>query len=196
MFLTNSTKQISLCLGLAILAGCQTAPVPSAAPEKVEAPVVVPVAGPAAAPAAKMVVTEAAKAAAQRLMDGQQDHEMLTTTAFTNYPQFTTENWSGLVLNSKVTTQSLGHVSNFKLMRIEVHPLNDGRIRVWVEFANYSPDPVIPEVACQYNPEDEGAYAKFRALPELAPGKKILTYFESRRPAPDAYSILIRNKRK
>ena len=189
-----------LCLlPLLALAGCETAPVTSPQPAAVSTPVHA--MGPAAAPAviapakATEAVTEAATEAAKRLMDGSQPHEMLRTSAFASFPQFTTENWSGLVLNSKVSTQSLAHTSNFRVLRIEIHPLLDGRIRVWLELGNFSNKPVTPEVACQFTPEDDTKNAKFATMAELGAGKKAVGYFESRLGAPYAYSILARNKR-
>jgi hypothetical protein len=181
---------------LGVLAGCETTP---QKPASTVAPASQPVAAPAAqapvATAPTIMVTTAAREAAQRLMESTQPHELLKTSAFASYPQFTSQNWSGLVLNSKVSTQSLAHTSNFKILRIEIHPLMDGRVRVWMEIANFSGQTVMPEVACQFTPEDEDKNAKFRTMPELGPGKRTVAYFESRENAPYGYSILARNKR-
>lgn len=190
-----------LCLlgviSLVALVGCDSTPQKPAAQPAATPMATQPVAAPVSVPVAahQQEATAAAKEAAQRLMDGMQPHEMLKTSAFVGYPQFTSANWSGLVLNSKVSTQSLAHTSNFRILRIEIHPLMDGRVRVWVEIANFSGNKVTPEVACQFTPEDDDKNAKFTSMPELGAGKRTVTYFESRQNAPNGYSLLARNKR-
>lgn len=199
------TMRIFGSLGLitlfALLAGCQSAPqtapaaaagVPVATAPENPAP-----AGPveSAAPAAPSDQTEAALEARDRLLKGSQQHQVLVQSGFRGMPGFTTANWSGLVLSLKDVKQGIVVGFGYRIDRVEIHPLTDGRLRVWVEVINRTEARLQPEGACEFRPVPDAPLLKFRPLPAVGPKGSILVAFESDKPQMEGYSILVRNKR-
>ena len=187
---------VSLVTLLALLAGCQSAPKPGPLPAA--AIVVAPVAvAPAvvAAPEAEPERTEAALEARDRLLKGPQQHQMLVKSAFRDAPGFTTAHWSGLVLSLKDVKQGIVVGFGYRIDRVEIHPLTDGRLRVWVEVVNRTDERLQPEGACEFRPMPDAPLLKFKPLPAVPPNGRILVAFESERPQMEGYSILVRNKR-
>ncbi|MET0262904.1 MAG: hypothetical protein ABW223_08395 [Rariglobus sp.] len=181
---------------LVLLAGCQSKPAPAPAPPPV---VVTAPAGPVVAPTVPADVlperTEAALEARDRLLKGGQQHQVLMQSAFRHAPGFTVANWSGLVLSPKDLKQCIVVSSRYKVERVEIHPLTDGRLRVWVEVGNLGDSRIQAEGACEFRPVPEEKGVKFKLLPLLEKQGKIIVSFESERPQMEGYSILIRNRR-
>lgn len=139
--------------------------------------------------------TDAALAARDRLLKSGQQHQVLMQSAFRNAPGFTVANWSGLVLSPKDLRHGVVVGSGYRVLRVEIHPLSDGRLRVWVEVANQSKNVVQPEGACEFRPSPEEKTVKFKLLPAIAAQGTIVVSFESDRPQMEGYSILVRNRR-
>ena len=181
---------------VALLAGCQTAPKP--------APAVITPAHVAPAPKTETAVvptevlpqrTEAALEARDLLLKGDRAHQVLMQSAFRQTPGFNVAGWSGLVLSPKDLRQGIVVGSGYRIYRVEIHPLADGRLRVWVEVGNTSNDRRQPEGTCEFRPVNDAGLTKFKPLPALEPGAKELVSFESTHAQIEGYSILVRSKR-
>ncbi|CAM3136282.1 hypothetical protein [Rariglobus hedericola] len=181
---------------LILLAGCQSAPTaktvtaPAApAPAVAVVPEVIPV-------EVLPERTEAALEARDLLLKGGQQHQVLMQSAFRGMPGFTVSSWSGLVLSPKDIKQGVVVGSGYKIDRVEIHPLSDGRLRVWAEVVNLSGERSQPEGACEFRPSPGDApMLKFKLLPAVEAQGKILVFFESAHPQMEGYSILVRRKR-
>ena len=184
---------------LALLAGCQSAPTKPAPVAATGAPAsaVVPVMPVAVAvPEVQPESTEAALEARDRLLKGTQQHQVLAKSAFRTMPGFTTAKWSGLVLSLKDVKQGIVVGFGYRIDRVEIHPLTDGRLRVWVEVINQTGGRLQPEGACEFRPTPADApLLKFKALPAVGAQGSILVAFESEQAQMEGYSILVRSKR-
>lgn len=177
----KQTARFSLMIGL-ILLGEVLPAAPAGQPAE-------PPAAPSRAP-----VDPAVKETQQRLLD--HSHVLIAKSDLAGYPEFTGKDWTGLVLSPKSVGADLGHTRNFRILQIEVHLLNDGRIRVWFELVNIDAlkRSITPEAACRFTPEDNENNVKFRTLPILTAGEKMIAYFESRTPTTEIYSLLVREQ--
>lgn len=182
---------------LLLFAGCQSAPKPAQAPAA-SAPVPVVEVKPAEPVVEVEAVpqrTAAALEARDLLLKGAQNHQVLMTSAFRGHPGFTTAGWSGLVLSPKDLRQGIVVGSGYWIQRVEVHPLADGRLRVWVEVSNRTDVAVHPEGACEFRPTETQNFVKFKPLPVIPANGKVLVSFESEKAHMDSYSVLIRSVR-
>jgi len=65
--------------------------------------------------------------------------------------------WTGLVLVPISTSLSTAYTSEVRLLKIEAHPLNDGRVRVWTRIHNVSNRTLPGQVACQFRMKNQPA---------------------------------------
>lgn len=180
---------------VALMAGCQSAPkAPPAAPAPPAVPVV-PDEPPAPIVEAVPQRTDAALEARDLLLKGAQDHQVLMQSAFRGEPGFTTAGWSGLVLSPKDLRQGVVVGFGYQIQRVEVHPLADGRLRVWVEVVSTVSHALRPEGACEFRPAEDHSFMKFKPMPVIPPMGTALVSFESARPHMESYSILVRSVR-
>ena len=70
-------------------------------------------------------------------------------TADGSSTQLIVRDWTGLVLVPISTSLSKAYTSEVRLLRIEAHPLNDGRVRVWTRIHNISERTLPGQVACR-----------------------------------------------
>ncbi len=63
--------------------------------------------------------------------------------------------WTGLVLIPINKSLSKAYTSSVRLLKVEAHPLNDGRIRVWIRLQNVGADQLPSEVACAFSMRDD-----------------------------------------
>lgn len=59
--------------------------------------------------------------------------------------------WTGLVLVPISASLSKAYTSEVRLLKIEAHPLNDGRVRVWTRIHNIGNRTLPGQVACRFN---------------------------------------------
>jgi len=59
--------------------------------------------------------------------------------------------WTGLVLVPINKSLSKAYTSSVRLLKVEAHPLSDGRIRVWIRLQNVGPAELPSEVACAFS---------------------------------------------
>lgn len=192
-------RNIFPLVALLLFAGCQSSPRPeplTAAAEIIptvtDAPTTT---APVVSPDLLPERTAAAIEARDRLLKGGQQHQVLMQSAFRQTPGFTVANWSGLVLSPKDLRQGIVVSSRYKVERVEIHPLTDGRLRVWVEIANTGRARIQPEGACEFRPTSDERTVKFKRLPPIDAKARIVVFFESERPQMEGYSILVRDSR-
>ena len=173
-----------------LVAGCQSGATRS---PRASAPTVTPVAATTGS-REKAEERSVAQDTRERLARGGQDHEMLARTAFGESRGFTTAGWSGVVLTPRDLSQGIVVGSEYVINRVEVHPLADGRLRVWAEIRNRASYSVFPEGACEFRPVAQKTVA-FTALPIIPPQGVIVASFESAGPQMDGYSLMVRGAR-
>lgn len=181
---------IPLVVLMVLVSGCQSGAMRST---RVSAPATTPVAA-VNAPREKAGASGVAVETRERLARGGQAHEMLARTAFGESRGFTTAGWSGVVLTPRDLSQGLVVGSEYVINRVEVHPLADGRLRVWAEIRNRANYPVFPEGACEFRPVADKTVA-FATLPIIPPQGVIVASFESAGPQMDGYSLMVRGAR-
>jgi len=72
-------------------------------------------------------------------------------TADGSSTQLVIRDWTGLVLVPIATSLSKAYTSEVRLLRIEAHPLNDGRVRVWTRIHNIGDRTMPGQVACRFS---------------------------------------------
>ena len=72
-------------------------------------------------------------------------------TADGSSTQLIVRDWTGLVLVPISTSLSKAYTSEVRLLKIEAHPLNDGRVRVWTRIHNIGNRTLPGQVACRFN---------------------------------------------
>ena len=63
--------------------------------------------------------------------------------------------WTGLVLVPIATSLSKAYTSEVRLLKIEAHPLNDGRVRVWTRIHNIGNRTMPGQVACRFTMKNQ-----------------------------------------
>ena len=71
-------------------------------------------------------------------------------TADGTHTELVERDWTGIVLVPVHTALSKAYTSDVRLLKIEAHPLNDGRVRIWARVHNVSRSPLPAEVACSF----------------------------------------------
>jgi hypothetical protein len=72
-------------------------------------------------------------------------------TADGSSTQLIVRDWTGLVLVPISTSLSKAYTSEVRLLKIEAHPLNDGRVRVWTRIHNIGNRTLPGQVACRFS---------------------------------------------
>ena len=72
-------------------------------------------------------------------------------TADGSSTQLVVRDWTGLVLVPIATSLSKAYTSEVRLLKIEAHPLNDGRVRVWTRIHNIGDRTMPGQVACRFS---------------------------------------------
>jgi len=72
-------------------------------------------------------------------------------TADGSSTQLIVRDWTGLVLVPISTALSKAYTSEVRLHKIEAHPLNDGRIRIWTRIENVGNRTLPSQVACRFS---------------------------------------------
>ena len=76
-------------------------------------------------------------------------------TADGSSTQLVVRDWTGLVLVPISTSLSKAYTSEVRLLRIEAHPLNDGRVRVWTRIHNVGNRTMPGQVACRFSMKNQ-----------------------------------------
>jgi hypothetical protein len=76
-------------------------------------------------------------------------------TADGSSTQLIVRDWTGLVLVPISTSLSKAYTSEVRLLKIEAHPLNDGRVRVWTRIHNVGNRTMPGQVACRFTMKNQ-----------------------------------------
>lgn len=76
-------------------------------------------------------------------------------TADGNSTALIERDWTGLVLVPLNTSLSKAYTSAVRLMKVEAHPLSDGRVRIWVRVKNIGNQTLPSGIACNFRMEGE-----------------------------------------
>lgn len=114
-------------------------------------------------------------------------------TADGNTTALVERDWTGLVLIPIAKSLSKAHTSDVRLTKVEAHPLNDGRVRVWTRVHNIGHDTLPAEIACEFRMR--GAHATSPYFYQLdVPGNGYRdVFFVSPDGELNAYTVLVRS---
>jgi hypothetical protein len=95
-------------------------------------------------------------AAAPKIESGSQNFLPPTKglTAEGNAFELVERDWTGLVLQPLTAALSKAHTIAVRIVRIEAHPLSDGRVRVWLRVRNVGARPLNFGIACAFRMTD------------------------------------------
>jgi hypothetical protein len=138
------------------------------------------------APAPKFEVTESGRT--------QPPPEGLTADG--NSTQLIVRDWTGLVLVPISTSLSTAHTSQVRLLKVEAHPLSDGRVRIWIRVQNIGRKEFTAEVACSFRMKSDSAVSSpyFYELDVAGRGYRDV-FFISPDGQLSTYTVLVRPTR-
>jgi hypothetical protein len=104
--------------------------------------------------------------------------------------------WTGLVLVPINAALSKAHTTAVRLLKVEAHPLLDGRVRIWIRLRNIASRQLPAEIACSFRMEEdttlESPYFYEIEVPSLAYRD---VFFVSPAGRLNTYTVLVRSKR-
>lgn len=103
------------------------------------------------------------------------------------------KDWTGLVLVPISTSLSKAYTSDVRLMKVEAHPLNDGRVRIWTRVHNIGTENLPAEIACEFRMGGTHANSPyFYGL--VVPARSFRdVFFVSPEGSLSAYTVLVRS---
>lgn len=106
--------------------------------------------------------------------------------------EITEKDWQGMVLVPDEAQMSKAYSSDVSLVRIEAHPLNNNRLRVWARVRNETPRLLKARVACNFNSTSEESEKTDFVYVEIPRSQAVDVYFVSPVPMVKAYTILVK----
>ena len=102
--------------------------------------------------------------------------------------------WTGLVLVPINTSLSKAYTTEVRLLKVEAHPLNDGRVRVWTRVRNLGHKTLPSEIACSFRMRGETTpNSPYFYRLEVPAGEFRDVFFVSPDGELSAYTVLVRN---
>jgi len=103
------------------------------------------------------------------------------------------KDWTGLVLVPINTALSKAYTSDVRLMKVEAHPLHDGRVRIWTRVHNIGNDNLPAEIACEFRMGNSQGNSPY-FYPLVVPAKSFRdVFFVSPEGSLNAYTVLVRS---
>lgn len=100
--------------------------------------------------------------------------------------------WEGLILVPEGVQLAQAYTSNVRLHRVEAHPIDGGRLRVWSRIQNLTNQNLMVETACEFRFTGH-AIAPSRFRPSMIPaGGALDVYFVSSREGVSAYTLMVK----
>src|SRR4051812_14674522 len=90
-------------------------------------------------------------------------------TADGNSTNLVERDWTGLVLVPISTSLSKAYTSEVRLLKVEAHPLSDGRVRIWTRVQNVAGRALPAQIACSFQMRGTGATSSPYFYPLDAP---------------------------
>jgi len=98
--------------------------------------------------------------------------------------------WEGIVLVPDAAKLARAYTSAVALTRVEAHPVDDGRLRVWARIRNRTEAPLPIAIGCEFRTQGREIERPHFMETVLAPGEAIDARFLSRQDKIHAYTIL------
>jgi hypothetical protein len=100
--------------------------------------------------------------------------------------------WTGIILTPVLAQVAKAYVSGIQLSNVEIHPLTDGRVRIWVRLRNQRSDGVPTEVACSFRTQAQlEPVTLFYRLDIPSKGSRDV-FFVSPGGSATSYTVLVR----
>ncbi len=116
-------------------------------------------------------------------------------TADGNSTDLVEKDWTGLVLVPLNTSLSKAHTSAVRLIKVEAHPLSDGRVRVWMRVKNIGDKTLPTEIACIFRMQGEKSSESPFFYELEVPGQEFRdVFFVSPAGQLNTYTVLVRPK--
>jgi len=101
--------------------------------------------------------------------------------------------WSGTVLVPKDLTTALAYTSKVDVQYIEVHPLQNGSVRIWTRLNNRTGHRERIQIGCAFRTNENPDSTSPRFFEIELPEDYIDVFFVSPKENINAYTFLIRN---
>ena len=116
-------------------------------------------------------------------------------TADGNSTDLVEKDWTGLVLVPLNTSLSKAHTTAVRLIKVEAHPLSDGRVRVWMRLKNIGEKSLPTEIACIFKMQGEKSSESPFFYELEVPGQAFRdVFFVSPAGRLNTYTVLVRPK--
>ncbi len=144
-------------------------------------------------PEAEATLQPGAKPPKFEFVDGRALPPVQGLTADGSSTALIVRDWTGLVLVPINTSLSKAYTSSVRLLKVEAHPLKDGRVRIWIRVQNLGRDELSSEIACTFRMRNDSgqASANFYELAVPARGFRDV-FFVSPEGQLTSYTVLVR----
>lgn len=114
-------------------------------------------------------------------------------TADGNTTQLVERDWTGLVLVPISTSLSKAYTSDVRLTKVEAHPLNDGRVRIWTRVHNVGAAQLPAEIACEFRMKGSQASSPYFYQLDVPGDGYRDVFFVSPDGTLNSYTVLVRS---
>ncbi len=114
-------------------------------------------------------------------------------TADGNSTALIERDWTGLVLVPISTSLSKAYTSDVQLIKVEAHPLNDGRVRVWTRVHNVGKGSLPADIACEFRMKGSQASSPYFYQFEVPGDDYRDVFFVSPDGQLSSYTVLVRS---
>jgi len=116
-------------------------------------------------------------------------------TADGNSTNLVERDWTGLVLVPISTSLAKAYTSEVRLLKVEAHPLSDGRVRIWTRVQNIGRQALPAQIACSFHMRGNGTPSSPYFYQLDVPGKTYRdVFFISPEGELTAYTVLVRSE--
>jgi hypothetical protein len=116
-------------------------------------------------------------------------------TADGNSTELVERDWTGLVLVPVNAALAKAYTTQVRLLKVEAHPLHDGRLRIWARVRNISERPLPAEIACSFRMRGESTpNSPYFYQLEVPSGAYRDVFFVSPDGELSAYTVLVRSE--
>lgn len=116
-------------------------------------------------------------------------------TADGNSTELVVRDWTGLVLVPVNAALAKAYTSEVRLLKVEAHPLHDGRLRIWARVRNISNRTLPAEIACSFRMRGESTpNSPYFYQLQVPSGAYRDVFFVSPDGELSAYTVLVRSE--
>jgi len=101
--------------------------------------------------------------------------------------------WGGIVLVPDGTKLAKAYTSDVRLARVEAHPIDGERIRVWARIQNLTETEIQSEVGCEFRSSNYEKFGSAHFEPSIIPKNGVIdVYFESPHDRVESYTVMVK----